>query len=204
MNATLDMAKTQPHGCKSQDVGPAFTRAPTPGGSLPAWCVVATYAQAERRAVKNLADQGYPVYLPLRFLRRRDRVIRTMHHNAEAPLFPGYCFVGLGDADPWRPITNTRGVYALLRDPTTGKPRPLRQGVLEAVREAEAVARTRMTFGHGWSPGQPCALDYGAFQDQPAVVLKVGQDMALVSMLMFGELREVAVSLDCLRTRDDA
>jgi hypothetical protein len=34
-------------------------------------------------------------------------------------------------------------------------------------------------------------------------VLSVGSDMALVSLLMFGALREVAVSLDCLRARDE-
>jgi hypothetical protein len=36
----------------------------------------------------------------------------------------------------------------------------------------------------------------------PAVILSVGQDMALVSIMFLGELREVALDLDCIEPRD--
>jgi hypothetical protein len=49
----------------------------------------------------------------------------------------------------------------------------------------------------------PCSLATGPFSGHQGVVMSVGHDMALVALMMFGQLREVAVQLDCLRARDE-
>jgi hypothetical protein len=53
-----------------------------------------------------------------------------------------------------------------------------------------------------WAPGMACSLATEAFRDAPAVVLAIDDDTAYVSMMMLGHLREVSVSLDCLKARD--
>lgn len=168
--------------------------APTPSGCRD-WFVVATKPKAERRAHAALHLKGYRPYLPLITVRLPNRHYRT------GPLFPGYLFTHIDLAHPWYPIRYAPGVFSLIS--VDGVPLPCPQGAVEAIQEAEAVRGLLPPPKQRWAPGAPCALDSGPFQGCPAVILKVGTDMALVSLLMFGALREVAVQLDCLRTRED-
>jgi hypothetical protein len=43
----------------------------------------------------------------------------------------------------------------------------------------------------------------GIFAGHPGVVTEVGADMALVSLMFLGHLREISLPLDCLSARDD-
>src|SRR5580765_8317328 len=118
-----------------EDTGHAFTTAPTPSGSRPGprWFVVSTYAQAERRAEHALTRQGYEAYLPTLIVQRRDRVIRSMLHRVEAPLFPAYLFLRLDLRDPWGPVRNTPGVFRLLTN-ADNIPEPVSETVIDALR----------------------------------------------------------------------
>ena len=173
-----------------QDVGHALASAPMPSGCR--WFVVATYPKAERRAHASLHRKGYQAYLPEITVRRRDG-----WHTG--PLFPGYLFLQLEPQRPWYPIRYAPGVFHLLT--LEGKPQPVARGAVEALQAATAQ-RLLQEPEMPWRPGAACELRQGPFQGQPAVILSVGTDMALVSMLMFGQLREVAVDVDCLRARD--
>lgn len=193
MSAALDLTRPRRLNHPQQDVGqPA--RAPTPSGSR--WFVVRTHPQAERWACQNLQQQGWQTFLPMMTVRRRDRVIRSLRHTIEVPLFAGYAFLHCDPISPWTTIRSTFGVATVLGYP---KPEPLRAGVLEALQALEPLAATEPP----WKPGSPCSLSYGPLNGMPGVVLKVGHNMALVSLLMLGQLREVSVSLDCLSARDD-
>jgi transcriptional antiterminator RfaH len=165
--------------------------------------VVATHSQAERRAVANLEQQGYRCYLPLVSVSRRDRVVRSMRHTVEVPMFTGYAFVAFdAERDPWWPIRNTPGVYRLLTD-GSGKPSTVARGSVEALRGVEAISASRIPLARLWAPGVPCRPGKGhVWAGVEAVVLKVGRDSALVSMLAFGELREVIVRLEHLEPRE--
>src|SRR5215469_2871571 len=89
MSLTLD--RSPPRGLDTADTGQFPARNERPRGSY--WAVVQTHPQAERWAETNLRRQGYPTLLPLMRVRRRDRVLRSLFHTVEVPLFPGYCFV---------------------------------------------------------------------------------------------------------------
>jgi transcriptional antiterminator RfaH len=185
----------------------AGNQRPTPSGSRPSgprWHVVATHSQAERRATYNLAQQGYETYLPLVTVRRRDNAIRSLMHRVEVPLFAGYVFVRFDAArDPWRPITNTPGVYALLRSSSTGIPEPVRAGAVEALQAGNEARRSIPPPGASWAPGAACSPGKGhPLAGHPAVIVSVGQNMALIAVMMFGELREVTVDVNCLMPRD--
>lgn len=159
------------------------------------WFVVASKPNAERRAYAALHLKGYQPYLPLITVRRRDR---SYHTRA---LFPRYLFVNLDPSKPWYPLRYAPGVFGLIT--VEGIPIPCPQGAVEAIQEAEATRALLPPVRQRWSPGQACTLDSGPFQNCDAVVLKVGTEMCLVALMMFGCLREVAVQLDCLKTRDE-
>src|SRR4029077_9681101 len=189
-----------------QDTGQRHVAALTPSGSRPTgprWHVVATHSQAERRATHNLAQQGYETYLPMVTVRRRDAAIRSLLHRVEIPLFPGYAFVRFDAArDPWRPITNTPGVYSLLRSTSTGLPEPCPEAAVDALRASEAARRTLPPPGAAWSPGAACKAQHGPFQGHEAVVIALNGDKATIALPMFGSLREVTMPIDWLTSRN--
>lgn len=192
-DAAIDTPTREDYHPPQQDVAQPIL-APTPSGCRN-WFVVATKPKAERRAHAALHLKGYRSYLPLITVRLPNRHYRT------GPLFPGYIFTRLDLAHPWYPIRYAPGVFSLIT--VDGIPIPCPVGAVEALQEAEAVRALLPPARQRWSPGEPCTLNSGPFQDCDAVILKVGTDMALVALMMFGHLREVAVGLDCLRARDE-
>jgi transcription antitermination factor NusG len=177
--------------------------AATPSGSRrgPRWHVVATYAQAERRAVANLNRQGYETYLPLTLVTRRDRVLRTLLHRVEVPLFPAYAFCRFDpDTTEWWPIRNTPGVFKLLTD-TAGRPEPLANAEIRALQAAVADRATCQAETAQWAPGAPVALLAGALRGHPAVVLNTHGERATVAVLLFGALRQVVAPIAWLVAR---
>jgi transcription antitermination factor NusG len=168
------------------------------------WIVCQTHPQSERWAHQNLTRLGYRVYLPLYVCRVRDRVLRTMTRIVERPLFTGYVFTALTDADPWTPVRYCPGVRAILGLSEAGKPQYARAGAVDALRALDASRLLPMRPDASWPPGTPCSLRKGhPFEGHEAVVISSGHEMALVSMVCFGQLREITVSLDALAPRGD-
>jgi transcriptional antiterminator RfaH len=188
-----------------QATGNVGSAPPTPSGSRPGqrWFVVSTYPQAERRALDHLEQQGYQAYLPLCTIRRRDRVLRTLFHPVEVPLFPSYAFVSFDPQhDPWRPIVNTLGVYALLRRPD-GIPNPVARGSVEALQALDVLRRSIAPPGTYWAPGTPCSPATGtSFAGHPAVVISVDREIAQIALVLFGELRTVSIAVSSLVARE--
>jgi len=163
------------------------------------WAVLATQPQGEHWAEQNLRQRGYQPYLPLFASMQRDRTIPTFKRLALKPLFPGYIFCQHDPRDPWRPIRYCPGIRANLLG---GKGIQYAQDAAVSALQATDAQRLLPSHEPPWRPGAACELRDGPFSGQPAVVLSVGSEMALVSLLMFGALRQVAVQLGCLRTRD--
>lgn len=195
MSAAIDTRQRECVDTPQQELAPASDWCEAPSGSRVDWCVVAAKPKAERRAHASLHRFGFTTYLPLVTVRWANR---TWHTTA---LFPGYLFVQLDLSRPWSPVRHCPGVFNLVG--INGIPSTCPQGAVEAIQEAEAVRALLPPVQQRWSPGQACALASGPFEGHDAVILKVGTDMALVALMMFGALREVAVQLDCLKTRDE-
>jgi transcription antitermination factor NusG len=179
-------------------------RAARPPGVLLRWTCVRTYPQAERWAEQNLSHAGYETYLPLVRVKRRDRVVRSLWHSAHAPLFSGYVFLRHDPASSWAPIREAPGVRGLIKagnriEYTSDVAVAAVRASLEA---SEGFAAIRPPGGRLWAPGVPCSPRTGPFRGHPAVVLQVGVGKALVSLLLFGALREVMISLDQLVARE--
>lgn len=165
------------------------------------WAVVQSHPQAERWAEHNLNRAGYATYLPTYATKRRDPVLRTITRIVIAPLFPSYLFVRTTPDAPWTPIRYAPGVrHLLMRD---GKPDMADAGAVEALQANEALRRTPTTPEALHRPGSACRLAHGPCRGADAVVVSVGPNMAMVSLLMLGALRTVAVPVDWLEARDD-
>jgi transcriptional antiterminator RfaH len=200
---TLDAA---PH-CRikppQQDARPADTTAAQPSGSRPGprWYVVSSYAQAERRAAQALTRQGYEAYLPTLIVQRRDRVIRSLLHRVEQPLFPAYLFIRLDLRDPWGPVRNTPGVFRLLTS-DANMPHPVPEAIISALRAGDALRRLPLPDTVLYRPGAPVKCLYGPFQGQDAVIISVASTTARIALPMLGAIREIIVPVKCLAVRD--
>lgn len=100
-----------------------------------AWHLVYTAPMMERRVVKDLEAQGFPVFCPheVRQRVRRGRRIKVTH-----PVFPRYVFVAFDiEREEWsRPILSTDGVAYILENNLV--PVRIPERVIEDLRWADA------------------------------------------------------------------
>lgn len=77
------------------------------------WHVIHTKVRQEFRALENLQNQGFEVFLPTcQVQKKRNNQIKI----ATEPLFSRYLFIRLSDVcSNWFPIRSTRGVSQLLK-----------------------------------------------------------------------------------------
>ena len=77
------------------------------------WYVIHTKVREEFRAMENLQNQGFEVFLPT-WQKQQKRLNKIK--IATEPLFSRYLFIRLSDlSSNWFPIRSTRGVAQLLR-----------------------------------------------------------------------------------------
>ena len=167
-----------------------------------AWAVAHTHSQAELWANANLQRRGYTTFLPLMTVRRRDRVVPSMFHTVEVPLFSGYIFVKHDRTESWRPIYETPGVHSLIRTGTQLQYAP--DAAVEALQATQDARRSPPAESAHWAPGMPCSLRKGyAFEGMPAVVVAALDDQVQISMMMLGCFRSITVDANCLVPRDE-
>jgi transcriptional antiterminator RfaH len=77
------------------------------------WHVIHTKVREEFRALENLQNQGFEVFLPTCQVQKKTQGKIKL---ATEPLFSRYLFIRLSDVSSnWSPIRSTRGVSQLLR-----------------------------------------------------------------------------------------
>ena len=142
------------------------------------WAVVTTHPHGERKAVENLARQGFEVYCPM-IAKRRSHARRV--ENVLRPLFPGYAFVSLIPSHTlWRPILSTAGVRGLVRfgeEPATLEPEFVAQ--LKAREVDGAVVRPAEPL----AVGQTVQLAGGPFDGLIAEILALDDKDRVVVLL---------------------
>ena len=164
------------------------------------WAVARTKPQAERWAFINVCRLGYEAFLPLCTVRRRDRVLPSLFHNVEVPLFRSYLFVQHQPGTSWRGIRAAPGVASIVC--AGHEIRYAAPVVVEQLRATEALRRTPAPLKQRFRPGSACRLSAGALRGHAAVVVEIDGDSVAVAVMLFGELRRVSVPLDALSLRD--
>jgi transcription antitermination factor NusG len=163
------------------------------------WCVAQTQPQAEHWAATNLRRNGYQTYLPLYATLRRDRALPTLRHTVMAPLFSGYIFILHNNPTLWRPIRETPGILSVLT--TASRIQWVPAGTVEAIQAGDDARRSVAADHAAWAPGTACTLATGPFAGHDAVVIGTRDGRTLVSVMVFGAMREVSVDADCLTAR---
>jgi transcriptional antiterminator RfaH len=169
----------------------------SPAAAVQGWAVFTTHPNTEDQAENHLTQQGFEAYCPRYTCRRR---IGTTLQPVARPLFPRYAFVWLSNT-PWHSILYTTGVSDLLRSPQC-KPYIAPEAAVSALQATEALRRTLPPGKPLWRLGDACTLAGGPFAGHPAVISEIGKHTALVAMMLFGQLRNMAVPLDNLVARE--
>jgi hypothetical protein len=81
-------------------------------------------------------------------------------------------------------------------------PSHVARGLVEALQAAEALAASGILADVPWAPGTACSVSRGAFAGHPGVVVSVTRGIAHVALMLFGHVRDVTVSVDCLVARE--
>ena len=191
----LDTTTITPALLPQQVAAHASDSRATPRGSRPPWCVVTPHPRADRPAPAELHRRGLEASPPLCTWRRPNR------HWSTGPLFPRYLFVRMDPNTSWNPVLYAPGVYSLLL--SGEKPGTVAEADISALRAGDALRASPTPPSALWALGMPCRLATGALAGHLAVVTEVTHNTAHVAVMMFGQLRQVAVPLDCLTTRDD-
>lgn len=174
---------------------------PCGGYPAPRWYVAQTHPQAERWATQNLQRRGYTTYLPLMSVKRRDRVLHSMVHTVQVPLFPRYVFVSFDTSAGWTAVWHTPGVSRLLTK-DAGQPNPLPTGTVEAIRIALEAAEQAPAPDAAWKAGRPCSIAQGALRGCHGVVLSATRRTAVVAVVVLGGVRQVTVALAGIEARN--
>jgi transcriptional antiterminator RfaH len=86
------------------------------------WSVIQTYGACERKAVKNLEQQGFDAFCPF-YTRPIFQIAQK--GPRELPLFPCYAFVRIDPDSVWAPVNSTPGIIRLLTNRSKDNPQPL-------------------------------------------------------------------------------
>jgi transcriptional antiterminator RfaH len=130
------------------------------------WYVVQTQVNAEAKAARNLARQGYEAYLP-QYLKRRSHARKI--EKVAAPLFPRYMFVRIDMATQrWRSIQSTFGVSSLVLN--GAEPAPVASHVIRALKAREdEKGFVKLDHRSQFSLGQKVRVLAGAFAESFAL-----------------------------------
>ncbi|MCF5708512.1 transcription/translation regulatory transformer protein RfaH [Pseudomonas syringae] len=159
------------------------------------WYLIQTKPRQEARAEEHLQRQQFECYRPLRSgERKRNGLALT-----EEELFPGYLFIRMDQVnDNWYPIRSTRGVARIVT--FGGHPVPVRDELIEQIRQRLAAPAPRMVF----TQGEPVRIKAGGFCDVEAIFLATdGTERAVILLNMLQRQQKVVLPISSL-TRMEA
>ena len=159
------------------------------------WFLAQCKPNSHRVAQRNLARQGFAVFLPLQeeTKRARGRFVTRMR-----PLFPGYLFVALDIRNgPWRAVNSTLGITRLVS--LGGTPTPVPNELVEQLRlrcDHDGKLLPPPTF----KPGDQVTFAKGPFANFVATIESLAPDRRVWVLLeLMGHQTRVAVQADQIR-----
>jgi transcription antitermination factor NusG len=144
------------------------------------WYVVQTQPRREELGARNLARQGFGVFLP--------RFARTVRHARRSstvlrPLFPGYAFVTFDpEVDRWRAVLGTCGISTLIR--RGDRPSPVPEGVVEGLMAA-AAAGDGLDFTKDFVVGCSLRFQSGPFAERIGELIEMSDAERVRVLLEF-------------------
>jgi transcriptional antiterminator RfaH len=156
------------------------------------WFVIYTKPRQEYRALENLQQQAFEVYLPLH---QSERIHRGKLHLVEEPLFKRYLFVRFDEhRSPWHTIRNTLGVSELVH--SGGQPAKVPAILIQALMQVQSAPQSL------FQRGETLRVTDGPFRDLQVVFeMQDGDSRALVLIELLNKIHKISVSLNALKKR---
>ena len=150
------------------------------------WYVVYSKPSNEALAAREIANQGFEVFLPM---------IAKDRESTAYPLFPRYMFVCLDMRHRWQSIYNTRGVSTLIGN--GGFPTAVPSRLVEEIRsrsdENGCVFVNDQDNKRRAEPDDYCRVSFGPFKDFEGVCKSSAKNRVVLLLDMFGSKRETAI-----------
>ena len=163
------------------------------------WHVIHTKVREEFRALENLQNQGYEVFLPTcQVQRKQQQAIRLVTE----PLFPRYLFIRLSDVTSnWFPIRSTRGVSELLRFGRSVDPVVIPDAIVECLKER---CSTEEPLHELFKQGELLEITQGPLKGlwglfEKLQTLPDGHARALLLVEILGSVQKLQIQLPQLR-----
>ena len=148
------------------------------------FCALAQY-RLEEQAVKNLEQRGFQAWLPM-MLHKPKRGLALLK-----PLFTGYVFVKVEEAQSWHPILGTVGVKSLIKQSIYPHlPIPIKNNIIEAL-SAQWSATIPDDLTIRFEKDSKVVIIDGPFEGHQALVKYNETDRIVLMLMLFG--REVIV-----------
>jgi len=153
------------------------------------WYLIYTKPRQEYRALENLQQQAFEVYLPLY---QTERLLRGKLRVVEEALFKRYLFVRFDEhRSPWHTIRNTLGVSELVR--TGGQPAIVPAALVQALKQLQP--RPQALYQHG----EALRITDGPFRDLLAVFeMQEGDSRAIVLIELLNKMQKISINLNAL------
>ena len=160
------------------------------------WYVIHTKPRQESRALLNLQNQGYSVYLPICPVQKlRNGKVKTQLD----PLFARYLFIELSlarNGQSWAPIRSTLGVSTLLM--FGNEPARVDSQLIDVLRTREQVVMNEPVALH--QPGDKLVITEGPFAGLEAVYqMADGEARAIVLIDILSRPTKLNVAMQTLR-----
>jgi transcriptional antiterminator RfaH len=163
------------------------------------WHVIHTKVREEFRALENLQNQGFEVFLPT--CRVQKKYQQTLKLVTE-PLFARYLFIRLSNVTSnWFPIRSTRGVAQLLRFGQSIDPVVIPDAMVECLKDRCSKEEPLHQLFH---PGELLEITQGPFKGLSGFFEKLqtlpdGLTRALLLVEVLGSVQKLQIQLSQLK-----
>ena len=166
------------------------------------WHVIHTKVKQEFRALENLQNQGFEVFLPTcQVQKKRNNQIKI----ATEPLFSRYLFIQLSDVSSnWFPIRSTRGVSQLLRFGKATEPIVIPDSIIESLKKRCSQEEPLHEL---FQSGEMLEITSGPFKGffgffDKLQILPDGLSRAMLLVEILGSVQKLQIQLPHLKKLD--
>jgi transcriptional antiterminator RfaH len=163
------------------------------------WHVIHTKVREEFRALENLQNQGFEVFLPTCQVQKKSQGKIKL---ATQPLFSRYLFIRLSDVSiNWSPIRSTRGVSQLLRFGQSMEPVVIPDPIVECLRQR---CSEKEPLHQLFQSGEMLEITKGPFKGlfgffQKLQTMPDGMTRALLLVEILGSVQKISLNLPHLK-----
>jgi transcriptional antiterminator RfaH len=163
------------------------------------WHVIHTKAREEFRALENLQNQDFEVFLPTCQVQRKSQGKIKL---ATEPLFSRYLFIHLSDVSSnWSPIRSTRGVSQLLRFGQSTEPVVIPDPIVQCLKQRCSQEEPLHELFH---TGEMLEITNGPFKGflgffEKLQTLPNGLSRAMLLVEILGSVQKLQIQLPHLK-----